>query len=190
MSPLETEEKVAENIANIYERRDTRKKESKTSDEYNENGLNINGLDRNGYNINGIKGNRIIYSNKKIKFKRDKNYNLYDQYGFDKGGFNKYGYDMHGFDKDRFNKDGFHKYGYKKKPSGEIKIKKIKSFKDQKGKGHANLPILLSKIYTNNSSKKLMNDIEQLVKNLYNNKQITKKVYNILIKAITYKNDS
>ena len=42
-------------------------------------------------------------------------------------------------------------------------------------------------MYTNNKSKELINDIEQLVKNLYNNKQITKQVYNILIKVITYK---
>ena len=48
------------------------------------------------------------------------------------------------------------------------------------------LPILLSKIYTNNSSKELINDIEQLINNLYNNKQITKQVYNNLNKAITY----
>ena len=54
----------------------------------------------------------------------------------------------------------------------------------------SSLPILLSKIYTNNSSKKLISDIEQLINNLYNNKQITKQVYNILNKSITYKNDS
>ena len=45
----------------------------------------------------------------------------------------------------------------------------------------------LSKIYTNNSSKELISNIEQLINNLYNNKQITKQVYNILNKAITYK---
>ena len=54
----------------------------------------------------------------------------------------------------------------------------------------SSLPILLSKIYTNNSSKELINDIEQLINNLYSNKQITKQVYNNLNKAITYKNDS
>ena len=43
-----------------------------------------------------------------------------------------------------------------------------------------------SKIYTNNSSKELINDIEQLINNLYGNKQITKQVYNNLNKAITY----
>ena len=37
------------------------------------------------------------------------------------------------------------------------------------------------------SSKKLISDIEQLINNLYENKQITKKVYNMLNKSITYK---
>ena len=45
-------------------------------------------------------------------------------------------------------------------------------------------------MYANNNSKELKNDIEQLINDLYNNKQITKQVYNILNKAITYKNDS
>ena len=42
-------------------------------------------------------------------------------------------------------------------------------------------------MYTNNNSKKLINNLEQLVQYLYDNKQITKQVYNILNKAITYK---
>ena len=71
-----------------------------------------------------------------------------------------------------------------------IRTDQAKSFKDQKGSGYVNLPILLSKIYTNNSSKELISNIEQLINNLYNNKQITKQVYHNLIKAITYKNDS
>ena len=50
----------------------------------------------------------------------------------------------------------------------------------------SSLPILLSKMY-NNSSKKLISDIDQLINNLYDNKQITKQVYNVLNKAITYK---
>ena len=62
-----------------------------------------------------------------------------------------------------------------------------KSFKYQKGKGCVNLPIALSKIYTNNNSKELINNIKQLINNLYDNKQITKQVYNVLNKAITYK---
>ena len=48
-------------------------------------------------------------------------------------------------------------------------------------------PILLSKMYTNNSSKELINNIEQLIKNLYENKQMTKQVYDILNKAIRFK---
>ena len=75
-------------------------------------------------------------------------------------------------------------------------IKKILLTKKSPGKGLtiSSLPILLSKIYTNNSSKELINDIKQLVKNLYNNKQITKQVHNILNKALMsttfIKNDS
>ena len=56
-----------------------------------------------------------------------------------------------------------------------------------KGLNISSLPIRLSKIYTNNSSKELINDIKQLTNNLYDNKQITKQVYNVLNKAITYK---
>ena len=126
---LETEEEVAENIANINAQRDVRKKDNKartfapadnteevakkTSEFYNENGFDINSLNKNGYNINGLdenglneygyningtKGNVIMYPNKKIKFKRAKDNNLYNQYGFDINGFNKDGYDMYGFD--------------------------------------------------------------------------------------------
>ena len=65
-----------------------------------------------------------------------------------------------------------------------------KSFGDQKRKGYVNLPIALSKIYTNNSSKELKNNIKQLINYLYDNEKITKQVYNILNKAITYKSDS
>ena len=77
-----------------------------------------------------------------------------------------------------------------KKKSSKIKTSKAKSFKDQKGRGYVNLPIALSKIYTNNSSKELTNDIKNLLNHLHDTKQITKQVYNNLIKAITYKNDS
>ena len=44
------------------------------------------------------------------------------------------------------------------------------------------LLILLTQII--NSSKKLISDIEQLINNLYNNKQITKQVYNILRESL------
>ena len=67
-----------------------------------------------------------------------------------------------------------------------VRTDKAKSFEDQKGKGHVNLPIALSKIYTNNSSKELINNIKQLINDLYNTKQITKQVYNNLTKAITH----
>ena len=76
------------------------------------------------------------------------------------------------------------------KDKEKIKTDQAKSFEDQKGKGYVNLPIALSKIYTNNSSKELIKNIKQLINDLYDTKQITKQVYNNLIKAITYKNDS
>ena len=75
-------------------------------------------------------------------------------------------------------------------------LKKILFTKKSSGKvlNISSLPILLSKIYTNNSSKKLISNIEQLINNLYDNKQITKQVYNILNKALMsttfIKNDS
>ena len=77
------------------------------------------------------------------------------------------------------NKDRLNKFGYTKKLG--------------KGLNISALPILLSKIYANNtvgsSSKKLIKNVKQLVNNLYKNKQITKKVYNILNKALI-NNDS
>ena len=79
------------------------------------------------------------------------------------------------------------KYSVYGEDKGTIRTNQAKSFKHKKGKGHVNLPIALSKIYTNNSSKELINNIKQLINDLYDNKQITKKVYNILNKAITYK---
>ena len=73
------------------------------------------------------------------------------------------------------------------KDKEKIKTDQAKSFEDQKGKGYVNLPIALSKTYFNNSSKELINNIEQLINNLFDTKQITKQVYNNLIKAITCK---
>ena len=67
----------------------------------------------------------------------------------------------------------------------KIKTEQARSFEDQKGKGFVDLPILLSKLNIN-SSKELVSNVKQLVKNLYDNKQITKQVYNILNKSITY----
>ena len=156
---------------------------------YNINGLDENGLNKNGYNINGIKVTKKKYPNINIKFKKAKNGILYDQYGFDKNGFNKDGYDMHGFNKDGLNKSGFNIYRYKQK-SNKIKIYKRRFFKDKKGKVYVDLPILLSKMYTNNNSKELKTNIKNVLNHLYDNKKITKQVYNILNKAITYENDS
>ena len=81
------------------------------------------------------------------------------------------------------------------KDKGKIRTEEARSFKDQKRKGYIDLPIFLSKMYINDSSKELINSIKQLINNLYDNKQITKQVFNILNKTITYskrtyKNDS
>ena len=82
------------------------------------------------------------------------------------------GFDIDGFDIDGLNKDGLNKFGYAKKLGKALNI--------------SALPILLSKIYTNNSSKELIKNTKQLVNNLYKNKHITKQVYNTLNKTITY----
>ena len=57
-------------------------------------------------------------------------------------------------------------------------------------KNQAKLKLAKQNLLNINSSKELISNIEQLINNLYNNKLITKQVYNILNKAITYKNDS
>ena len=81
--------------------------------------------------------------------------------------------DKYGFDEKGLNKDGLNKYGYKKSLGRGLNI--------------SSLPIPLSKIYTNNSSKELINEIKKLVKNLYKNKQITRQVYNTLSSLELYK---
>ena len=73
------------------------------------------------------------------------------------------------------------------KDKDKIRTEQARSFEDQKGKGYVDLPILLSKIYTNNSSRKLTNDIRKTVKNLYKNKQINKQLYNTLSSKELYK---
>ena len=64
-------------------------------------------------------------------------------------------------------------------------------FRDQKGSGtftyqnkFVKLLTLLTQLLTKNNSKKLKDDINQILKELYNSKQITKQVYNILNKSI------
>ena len=54
-------------------------------------------------------------------------------------------------------------------------------------KEFAKLLTFLAQLLTNNSSKELINDIKQLITNSHDNKQITKQVYNVLNKIITYK---
>ena len=46
------------------------------------------------------------------------------------------------------------------------------------------LPISLAQIKAGNNSKSLLNEIRQIVYCLYQSKEITKKVYNNIIKSI------
>ena len=46
------------------------------------------------------------------------------------------------------------------------------------------LPIALTQIKAGNSSESLLNEIRQIVYSLYQSKEITKKVYNNIIKSI------
>ena len=72
------------------------------------------------------------------------------------------------------------------------KIRKLEDeFRNQKGSGtftyqnkFVKLLTLLTQLLTENNSKKLKDDINQILKELYNSKQITKQVYNILNKSI------
>ena len=46
------------------------------------------------------------------------------------------------------------------------------------------LPIAFAQVKTGNNSKSLLNEIKQIVYSFYYSKQITKKVYNNIIKSI------
>ena len=46
------------------------------------------------------------------------------------------------------------------------------------------LPIALAQVKSGNNSESLLNEIRQIVYSLYQSKQITKKVYNNIIKSI------
>ena len=46
------------------------------------------------------------------------------------------------------------------------------------------LPIALAQVKTGNNSENLLNEVTQIVYSLYQSKQITKKVYNNIIKSI------
>ena len=45
------------------------------------------------------------------------------------------------------------------------------------------LPIALAQVKTDNNSENVLNEIRQVVYSLYQSKEITKKVYNNLIKS-------
>ena len=45
-------------------------------------------------------------------------------------------------------------------------------------------PIALAQVKAGNNSKNLLNEIRQIVYSLYQSKEITKKVYNNIIKSI------
>ena len=70
------------------------------------------------------------------------------------------------------------------------KYKKKKKKKETKGKGLTpkqmiqRLPIALAEVKAGNNSENLLNEIRQIVYSLYQSKQITKKVYNNLIKSV------
>ena len=49
------------------------------------------------------------------------------------------------------------------------------------------LPILLAQIQAGNNSSKLKNEARQILYSLYRSKELTKTVYNNLIKAIHFK---
>ena len=46
------------------------------------------------------------------------------------------------------------------------------------------LPVALAQVKANNNSESLLNEIRQIVYSFYQSKQITKKVYNNIIKSI------
>ena len=96
---------------------------------------------------------------------------MHDQYGFDEKGLNKDGYDVYGFDEKGLNKDGYNVYGFDEKRLNKDGVNKY-GYKKSLGRGLniSSLPMLLSKIYTNSSSKELINEMKKLVKNLYKNK--------------------
>ena len=85
------------------------------------------------------------------------------------------------------------------KPDKIVKIvKKILNFnkQNQKGKGLkiltpnqmlSRLPITLAQLKAGNNSEKFKNEIRQLLYSLYRSKNVTKQVYNNLIKYIWIK---
>ena len=65
-----------------------------------------------------------------------------------------------------------------------IKIKGIKILTPKQM--FQRLPIALAQVKAGNSSESLLNKIRQIVYSLYQSKQITKKLYNNVIKSIQW----
>ena len=157
-------------------------------------------IDLNG--VNGLigvinseitEGDNIVKlgNNKKIYFRDLANF-LYDIKDGKINDFNKeieYEKRLKNTEKKLANKTEFSKFTrlYEKHINTLKKILFADKKLSGKGLNISYLPILLSNIYTYNISKELINDIKQLIHNLYDNKQIPKQVYNVLNKAITYK---
>ena len=60
---------------------------------------------------------------------------------------------------------------------------KTKTAEEQGGTG-LKIPIALAQVKAGNNSESLLSEIRQIVYSLYQSKQITKKVYNNIIKSI------
>ena len=59
---------------------------------------------------------------------------------------------------------------FKEKNQVKLKLAKQNLLKIKNEKANVDLPILLSKLNINNSSKELINNIKQLINDLYDNK--------------------
>ena len=77
-----------------------------------------------------------------------------------------------------------------KKNQVKLKLAKQNLLKIKKEKDTLIYLFFCLKCINNNNLRELKTNIKNLLNHLYDNKQITKQVYNILNKAITYKNDS
>ena len=95
----------------------------------------------------------------------------------------------------RRDKENFEKSLYYLCTSREMVLNGFKSkifLTKSKGSGYLNtnhsklkiLPIALAQVKAGNNSENLLNEIRQIVYSLYQSKQITKKVYNNLIKSL------
>ena len=208
MSFLETEEEEAENIADINERRDVRKKDNKARTfahpDNTEEKADVRKKDNTSKEEMYFEINKLINKVKndfdvieEISLGRKEYIHINDFIDF--LNYIKSG-EIDSSDIKRAYNNRIAKIRnklYNTQHDSDIYINEFWDILDKyynkgssgKGLTISALPILLSKLDIN-SSEKLISDIEQLIKNLYDNKQITKQVHNSLIKAKTYKNDS